>query len=123
LFTPRRASAKVCSNRCRQARFRRLHRKPRWQVLPPEGQGECDYNPEFGPAFPDDTERALRRNAAICQMREARRLATKYALLRPGTQPNEINATRRREILSAISALNRLYQRLYGLAGTPSIRA
>jgi len=78
-FKPTRADIKLCS-KCRQARDRRLHRKPR--------------------AFPE-----MRRDAASYQM--AKRLVAEYALLRPGTQP-EINATRLSEIRSVIAASTRL---------------
>ena len=79
-FKPTRADIKRCS-KCRQARDRRLHRKPR--------------------AFPE-----MRRDAASYQM--AKRLVAEYALLRPGTQPNGINATRLRQIRSVIAASTRL---------------
>jgi hypothetical protein len=39
---------------------------------------------------------------------EAKRLVPEYALLRPGTQPDEITATRLREIRSVIAASTRL---------------
>jgi hypothetical protein len=39
---------------------------------------------------------------------EAKRLVAEYALLRPGTQPYEITATRLREIGSVIAASTRL---------------
>jgi hypothetical protein len=39
---------------------------------------------------------------------EAKRLLAEYALLRPGTQPYEITATRLREIGSVIAASTRL---------------
>ena len=79
-FKPTRADIKLCS-KCRQARNRRLHRKPR--------------------AFPE-----MRRDAASYQM--AKRLVAEYALLRPGTQPNGIDATRLRQIRSVIAASTRL---------------
>jgi hypothetical protein len=73
-FKPTRADIKLCS-KCRQARNRRLHRKPRAE---------------------------MRRDDASYQM--AKRLVAEYALLRPGTQPNGINATRLRQIRSVIAA-------------------
>ena len=79
-FKPTRANIKLCSM-CRQARDRRLHRKPR--------------------TFPE-----MRRDAAGHQM--AKRLVAEYALLRPGTQPNGVNATRLRQIRSVIAASTRL---------------
>jgi hypothetical protein len=47
-------------------------------------------------------------DAARDQMREAKRLVAEYALLRPGTQPHEITATRLREIRSVMAASTRL---------------
>jgi hypothetical protein len=47
------------------------------------------------------------RDAASYQMREAKRLVAEYALLRAGTQPHEITATRLREIRSVIAAATR----------------
>ena len=88
-FKPTRADVKLCSNKCRQARARRL-RKPR---------------SEHDRAFPDATGREMRRDAASDQM--AKRLVAEYAFLRPGTQP-EINATRLSEIRSVIAASTRL---------------
>jgi hypothetical protein len=41
-----------------------------------------------------DRHREMRPDAASYQMREAKRLVAEYALLRPGTQPHEITATR-----------------------------
>jgi hypothetical protein len=91
-FKPTRADVKLCSKKCRQARDRRSYRKPR---------------SEHDRAFPDTTDREMRRDAAGYQMREAKRLVAEYALLRPGAQP-EINATRLREIRSVIAASTRL---------------
>jgi len=91
-FKPTRADVKLCS-KCRQARARRLRRKPR---------------SEHDRAFPDATDREMRRDAVSYQMREAKRLVAEYALLRPGTQPDEINARRLREIRSVIAASARL---------------
>ena len=54
---------------------------------------------------------ALRPHATYREMRrdvEAKRLVAEYALLRPGTQPCEIAATRLREIRSVIAASTRL---------------
>jgi hypothetical protein len=99
-FKPTRANVQLCSNKCRQARARRLRRKP-------ASASEGDFDPEHDRAFPDTTDREMRRDAAS-QMREARRLVAEYALLRPGTQPDEITATRLREIRSVIAASTRL---------------
>jgi len=79
-FKPTRADINLCS-KCRQARDRSLCRKPR--------------------AFPE-----MRRDAASYQM--AKRLVAEYALLRPGTLPNGISATRLRQIRSVIAASTRL---------------
>jgi hypothetical protein len=87
---------------------KRKSRKRRWQVLPPEGQGECDYDPETEPAFEDDTPRDFRRNAAVHQEIEAGRLAREYALLRAGTQPEEITQARRRQVKAVAAAWRRL---------------
>jgi hypothetical protein len=87
-------------------------KRPRWKVLPPEGQGECDYDPETDLAFDDDNPAELRRNAATSQAIEARRLAKDYALLRPGTQREEINTRRLREVKMAAAAWNRLRRKL-----------
>ena len=51
-----------------------------------------------------DRHREMRPDAASYQMREAKRLVAEYALLRPGTQPHEITATRLRVIQSVIAA-------------------
>ena len=75
-FKPTRANVKLCSNKCRLARHRRLR--------------------------PHTTDREMLRDV------EAKRLVAEYALLRPGTQPHEITATRLREIRSVIAASTRL---------------
>ena len=103
-FKPTRSDTKVCSNKCRQARDRRLHRRPRWWAA----ASECDFDPEHDRAFPDTTDREMRRDAASYQMREAKRLVAEYALLRPGMQSHEITATRLREIRSVMAASIRL---------------
>jgi hypothetical protein len=103
-FKPSRSDTKICSNKCRQARDRRLHRKPRWRA----SASECDFDPEHDRVFPDTTDREVRGDAASYQMREAKRLVAEYALLRPGTQPHEITATRLRVIRSVIAASTRL---------------
>ena len=51
---------------------------------------------------PHATDREMLRDV------EAKRLVAEYALLRPGTQPHEITATRLREIRSVIAASTRL---------------
>ena len=81
-FKPTRSNVKVCSNKCRLARNRRLR--------------------------PHTADREMLHDAARFQMREAKRLVAEYALLRPGTQPHEITATRLREIRSVIAASTRL---------------
>ena len=81
-FNPTRSNVKVCSNKCRLARNRRLR--------------------------PHTADREMLHDAARDQMREAKRLVAEYALLRPGTQPCEITATRLREIRSVIAAATRL---------------
>ena len=83
-------------------------KRPRWKVLSPEGQGECDYDPETELAFADDNRAELRRNAAISEAIEARRLARDYALLRPDTERKEISTRRLREVKMAATAWNRL---------------
>ena len=62
-FKPTRSNVKVCSNKCRLARNRRLR--------------------------PHTADREMLHDAARYQMREAKRLVAEYALLRPGTQPCE----------------------------------
>ncbi len=102
-FKPTCANVQLCSNKCRQARDRRLHRKPL------VGIGfRVRFYPEHDRAFPDTTDREMRRDAASYQMREAKRLVAEYALLRPGMQSHEITATRLREIRSVMAASIRL---------------
>jgi predicted nucleic acid-binding Zn ribbon protein len=110
-FIPKRADARTCSNKCRQALHRRNHSFRRWRVLPPEGQGECDFNPEIEPAFADDKPHQFRHSAAVHQIDEAIRLAKEFALLRPGTEPHEISA-RRRRILPRVRAVIRAWREL-----------
>jgi hypothetical protein len=62
----------------------------RWRVLPPDGEGECDYDPEWEKAFADDSDADLRRNATEWQLAEVKRIAKDFGLLRSGTQPGEI---------------------------------
>jgi hypothetical protein len=103
-FTPARSDAVTCSSACRQRAYRNRNNPRRWQVLPPEGKGECDYDPELEPAFDNYTEAEQRRNAADFQAREAIRLAEEYALLRQGTQPGEIKPAVIKEVRQAINA-------------------
>jgi hypothetical protein len=110
-FIPKRADARTCSNKCRQALHRRNHSFRRWRVLPPEGQGECDYDPELEPAFHDDTPDQFRRSAADAQLREATRLAEEFALLQRGTEPHEITA-RCRRVLPRVRAVIRAWRQL-----------
>ena len=56
----------------------------------------------------DDNRAELRRNAAISEAIEARRLARDYALLRPDTERKEISTRRLREVKMAATAWNRL---------------
>jgi hypothetical protein len=87
-------------------------RRPRWRVLPPDGHGECDYNPELEPAFADDRPHEFRRSAATYQAAEAIRLAKEYALLRPGTRRDEIKGERLKEVRAVAAAWNRLAEDL-----------
>lgn len=84
----------------------------RWQVLPPDGKGECDYDPEHQPAFADDRPDEFRRSAATHQAAEALRLAREYALLRPRTRREEINKTRLDEVRAVAAAWSRLAREL-----------
>jgi hypothetical protein len=83
-----------------------------WQVLPPEGQGECDYNPEFEPAFDGMSDAELRQQAHKAQMAEAERLGQEGAFLRAGTKKGEINRARLKEVRRAIRSLKTYYDRL-----------
>lgn len=81
----------------------------KWRVLPPEGQGECDYDPELDQAYDNEKPSETRRNAATHQVVEALRLAREYALLRPGTRREEIKGDRLKEIKSVEMAWARLH--------------
>jgi hypothetical protein len=89
--------AMTAAEKQRRYRERKSNRRTadRWQVLPPEGHGECDYNPEWEKAFPDDTDAMLRRNAASAQLFDIKRMLTRDFGLsrRRGAQSNEINKT------------------------------
>ena len=89
---------------------RRLPGTPKkgWQVLPPEGEGECDYSPEHDAAFPDLSAAERRRDASQFQAIEAQRMARDYALLEPGRGRDEITATRIKEARSASAAWKRV---------------
>jgi hypothetical protein len=87
-------------------------RKPRWRVLPEDGAGECDYDPERGKAFEHESDRDARRGAAIWQAAEARRLAKEYALLRPGSRRDEINKDRIKEAKAVAAAWSALVREL-----------
>lgn len=89
-----------------------MSRRSRWRVLPPDGEGECDYNPEIEPAFADDKPSEFRRSAATHQAAEAIRLAQEYALLRPGTRREEIKSGRIKEVRSVVAAWTRLAEQL-----------
>jgi hypothetical protein len=86
--------------------------KPRWRVLPEEGEGECDYDPETSRAFDQETEKDARRGAASWQAAEAIRLAKEYALLRPGTRREEIKKERIKEAMAVIAAWMSLVRQL-----------
>ena len=104
-------SAKVETNQ-RLKRPVETSRRSRWRVLPPDGQGECDYNPETDLAFPDDRPHEFRRSAAVYQAAEAIRLAKDYALLRRGARREEISPTQLKEVRAVAAAWDRLAEEL-----------
>jgi len=80
---------------------RRESKNDHWQVLPPDGQTDCDYNPEFEKAFADESDAEFRRNAVNWQLFDIERMLTKdFALLRPGTAPREITKALRKRVRS-----------------------
>jgi hypothetical protein len=103
-FTPSRADAVTCSGRCRQKAYRLRKNPNRWKA----SGDECGWNPEREKAFPTDSDRRHRRDAAQYQSVEALRLAEEYALLRPGTIAAEITGARIRETRRVANAWTRL---------------
>jgi hypothetical protein len=99
-----------------RAKLEAKPRKRRWRVLPPEGEGECDYDPEAELALyarePPAVAKAARKRAAVAQALEAYRLAQDYALLNPSTRPEEINTKRIREAKLAAAAWSGLVRQL-----------
>jgi hypothetical protein len=92
-FIPKRADARTCSNKCRQALLRR---RRRFDALFPKGSPACDIDWEHDKDFDAEPDDLQRRRAADWQLFEALRLAREFALLRPGTEPVEISKRRRR---------------------------
>ena len=87
-------------------------KKSRWQVLPPPGEGECDYNPELDPAFEDEPLWETNRRAFDWQVYEAKRLAKESALFRHGTRPQDITKDRLGKVSQAIKAWKETFLRL-----------
>lgn len=106
-FIPTRADAHTCSNRCRQA----LHRGRRRRLkLFPKDSPACNIDWEHD-TFEGEPELKQRAGAADWQLDEAERLAKEFALLRPGTEPHEITA-RRRRVLPRVRAVIRAWRQL-----------
>jgi hypothetical protein len=107
-FTPTRTDAVTCSNRCRQKAYRRRRNPHRWKA----SADECAWDREREKAFPTDSDRQHRRDAAQYQSAEAMRLASEFALLRPGTVAAEITGVRIRETRRVANAWMRLADKL-----------
>jgi hypothetical protein len=61
--------------------------------------------------FEGEPDSAFRARATDWQLMEAQRLAKEFALLKPGTQPKEISA-RRRRVLPRVRAVIRVWREL-----------
>jgi hypothetical protein len=107
-FTPSRSDAVTCSSRCRQKAYRRRRNPHRWKA----SGDECSWDREHEKAFPTDSDRQHRRDAAQYQSGEALRLATEFALLRPGTVAAEITRGRITEARKVANAWTRLVDEL-----------
>ena len=107
-FAPGRSDAITCSSRCRQKAYRRRKNPHRWKA----SGDECGWDREREKAFPTDSDRQHRRDASTWQLAEAMRLASEFALLRPGTAVAEITRTRIREVRRVASAWEHLVDKL-----------
>lgn len=110
------ADSPVDANAARVGADGRTRKPPKrtdgWRVLPSEGAGECDYNPEFEPAYQGMSDAELRRQAATAQVNEATRLAREHAMLRPTTKPEEISQRRIKDAEHVIAEWRRTVARL-----------
>jgi len=117
-FIPKRADARTCSNKCRQALLRR---RRRFGALFPKGSPACDIDWEHDKDFDAEPDDLQRSRAADWQLHEALRLAREFALLRPGTEPTEISKRWRRVIprVRATARTERADPRARGPLPTP----
>jgi hypothetical protein len=103
-FRPTRSDARFCKAACRQLAYRQRHDPHRRQP----SKSECDRDHEHERVFPDDPDWVFNRNAADWQLDEGLRLAEEFALLRPGTRPQDITRARIAEVRKIANAWKEL---------------